>query len=95
LILAGEISFGLYILAEPVYDGLNEIALSFSINGIDKFGYFLILLIGISYIVYMLFEKPSQKLIKKAGMRIVNSIQLSKRSRTIESSKTITERNMT
>jgi peptidoglycan/LPS O-acetylase OafA/YrhL len=95
LILAGEISFGLYILAEPVYDGLHKTAHSFSINGIDKFGYFLILLIGISNVVYMLFEKPSQKLIKKAGMGFLNSKQLIKSNRTIEGSKTIRERNMT
>jgi peptidoglycan/LPS O-acetylase OafA/YrhL len=64
LVLLGEISFGVYILAEPVLGAMNRLFASYSIQHFP-FSIMLLTLVFVCYLVYISFEKPLQQMIKK------------------------------
>jgi peptidoglycan/LPS O-acetylase OafA/YrhL len=68
-ILAGEISFGVYIMAEPVLKFLRELSLKINVPRISYFHYSLFILIVISCLLYLYFEKPMQKVIRSSFLK--------------------------
>jgi peptidoglycan/LPS O-acetylase OafA/YrhL len=75
LIILGEVSFGLYLLAEPLLKGMETVAQTSSWGTKPYFHFALIIILIIATLVYFFFEKPLQQVLKNFFRKMIGPVK--------------------